>query len=230
MNAKAVPETAGIDEQYETANDRFKQSFGSWFWGGIIAATLLHFAAIAFWPSMTAEDWAINSEEMEAIEIPPEIEIPPPPEPIARPATPVIAEANIDEDITIAPTTFEDNRPEDLPPPPDDDDFDVSSQPVFVPHTVSPDVRNRQEVERALVREYPSALRDAGIGGVVNVHMFVDENGVVQNTAIDQSSGHALLDQAAERVAQVFQFSPAMNRDERVAVWVSIPIRFQTTR
>ncbi|MEX0979680.1 MAG: energy transducer TonB [Gemmatimonadota bacterium] len=229
MNPTAVPERAEMDE-FETANDRFKQSFGSWFWGGIIAATLLHFAAIAFWPTMTAEDWAIASDELETIEIPPEIEIPPPPEPIARPATPVIADAQIDEDITIAPTTFEDNRPDDLPPPPADADFDISSQPVFVPHTVTPEVRNRSVVERALVQEYPSALRDAGIGGVVLMHFFVDENGRVGNTIIQESSGHALLDQAAERVAQVFEFNPAMNRDERVAVWVSIPIRFTTTR
>ena len=36
------------------------------------------------------------------IELPPEIEIPPPPEAISRPATPVMATADIDDDITIA--------------------------------------------------------------------------------------------------------------------------------
>lgn len=227
MNPKAVPERAGIDE-FDTANDRFKQSFGSWFWGGIIAATAIHFAVIAFFPSMTAADWAISSEELEAVEIPPEIEIPPPPEPIARPATPVISDVEMDEDITISETTFEDNPMDDLPPPPPDADFDISQTPAFVPHTVSPSVRNRADVERALIAEYPSALRDAQIGGTVMMHFFVGEDGRVVNTVIDESSGHTLLDQAAFRVAETFEFNPAMNRDERVAVWVSIPIRFTT--
>ena len=35
MTAQAVPETVVM----ETANDRLKQSFSSWFWGSMIAAT-----------------------------------------------------------------------------------------------------------------------------------------------------------------------------------------------
>jgi TonB family protein len=34
------------------------------------------------------------------------------------------------------------------------------------------------------------------------------------------------LDQAALAVARVMRFSPAMNRDRDVAVWVEIPIIF----
>ena len=88
-----------------TANDRLKTAFSSWFWGSMIAATVLHFSAFAFWPELTAEDISYEAEELEAIELPPEIEIPPPPRAISRPATPVIATADIEEDITIAPTT-----------------------------------------------------------------------------------------------------------------------------
>ena len=101
----------------ETANDRFKKSFDTWFWGSVLAATVVHFVLFMFWPSMTAEDVSFDSEELVAIELPPEIEIPPPPQAISRPATPVIAAADISEDITIAPTTFEDNPVEELPPP-----------------------------------------------------------------------------------------------------------------
>jgi len=87
-------------EVQETANDRLKRSFSSWFWGSMIAATVFHFALFAFWPELTAADFSFDSEELEAIELPPEIEIPPPPQQIARPATPVMASADIDEDIT----------------------------------------------------------------------------------------------------------------------------------
>ena len=134
MTAEAVPSGAST----ETANDRLKRNFGSWFWGSMIAATAVHFAAFAFWPEFTAEDISYTGEELEAIELPPEIEIPPPPQQIARPATPVIATADIDEDITIAPTTFEENPVEDLPPPPEEVATDISAAPTFTPFTVAP--------------------------------------------------------------------------------------------
>jgi len=211
----------------ETANERLKRSFSSWFWGSMIAATTVHFGAFAFWPELSTTDMSFEAEELEAIELPPEIEIPPPPQQISRPATPVIAAADIDEDITIAPTTFEDNAIEDLPPPPSDVATDISSAPTFTPYTVAPSILNRNEVVRAMVREYPSLLRDAGIGGTVRVYFFIDENGQVRDTRIDQTSGHQALDDAALAVADVYRFSAALNRDKKVPVWVSFPITFQ---
>jgi protein TonB len=164
---------------------------------------------------------------LEAIELPPEIEIPPPPQQIARPATPIIATADIDEDITIAPTTFEDNPVEDLPPPPEQTATDLSAAPTFTPFTVAPSILNRSDVVRAMEREYPPLLRDAGIGGTVRVYFFIDEGGRVQDRQIDQSSGHQALDDAAMAVSEIYRFSPALNRDKKVPVWVSFPITFQ---
>jgi protein TonB len=222
--AEALPEAV---EVAETANDRLKRSFSSWFWGSMIAATVIHFGVFAFWPELTAEDVSFTAEELEAIELPPEIEIPPPPRQIARPATPVIATTDIEEDITIAPTTFEENPVEDLPPPPEEQVTDLSAAPTFTPFTVAPSILNRNEVIRAMEREYPPLLRDAGIGGTVKVYFFIDENGTVQDTRIDVSSGHQALDDAALEVAGIYRFSPALNRDKKVPVWVSFPITFQ---
>ncbi len=214
--------------EFQTANDQFKRSFGSWFWGSMVAATAFHFVLMSFWPSMTAEDVGFTQDEMEAIELPPEIEIPPPPEQIQRPATPVVTDATIDEDVTIEPTTFEDNLPEDLPPPPSEGAVDLSDQPTFTPFTQAPEVTNRQQVGRTLQREYPSLLRDAGIGGTVMMHFFINEEGVVENFLVAETSGHSALDDAALRVAEAFEFSPAYNRDQQVPVWIQIPITFTT--
>jgi len=211
-----------------TANDRFKRSFGTWFWGSMIVATVVHFAVFQLWPEMTAEDVSFSAGELEAIELPPEIEIPPPPEAIARPATPVIATAEINEDITIAPTTFEENPVEDLPPPPSEVATDLSETPTFTPYTVRPDIKNRAAVARAMEREYPPLLRDAGIGGTVNVWFFIDEEGEVVRSLVNESSGHKALDDAALKVAEIIEFTPALNRDKRVPVWISLPITFTT--
>jgi periplasmic protein TonB len=195
----------------------------------MILATVTHFAVFALWPDMTAEDVSFSSGELEAIELPPEIEIPPPPEQIARPATPVVATADIDEDLTIALTTFEDNPVEHLPPPPSDAaTTDISAAPTFTPFTVRPDIRNRSELQRALEREYPPLLRDAGIGGTVQVWFFIDDEGKVQRTEVNISSGHKALDDAALKVADIIEFTPALNRDKRVPVWISLPITFTT--
>jgi protein TonB len=103
----------------------------------------------------------------------------------------------------------------------------IGDVPSFTPFTVAPVLRNRSEVGRALEREYPQLLRDAGVGGQCEVWIRISESGAVQDVQINNSSGHTALDQAALRVGRTMNFSPAMNRDKQVPVWVSIPITFQ---
>ncbi|MCY3548791.1 MAG: M56 family metallopeptidase [Gemmatimonadetes bacterium] len=107
-------------------------------------------------------------------------------------------------------------------------EMDISAEPVFTPYTVMPDYVNAAEIQRALQREYPPLLRDAGIGGTAIVWFFIDETGIVRNQVVHESSGHAALDEAALRVAPVFRFTPALNRDRAVPVWVQLPITFTT--
>ena len=105
---------------------------------------------------------------------------------------------------------------------------DISGSPVFTPYTVAPDYVNAPEVMAALQREYPPLLRDAGIGGTAIVWFFIDETGTVKNQVVFETSGHTALDDAALRVAPVFRFTPALNRDRPVPVWVQLPITFTT--
>ena len=148
MNAMAIP--AKAEAIYaKTANDRFKGSFESWLWGSMITATVFHFMLFQFWPTQTAGNVSFTAAELELINVLPEIEIPPPPEAISRPATPVEV-TDVDLDVTIALTTFEKNPVEVLPPPPTDDGgVDLLANPVFTPMTVHPEIRNRREVQAA---------------------------------------------------------------------------------
>ncbi len=229
----AVPETALRFDDGDTANNRFKARFRSLFWSSMILATSVHFGAFVYWPELTAEDFSVEVTELSTIELPPEIEIPEAPKAIARPATPVVASMQIDEEITIAPTTFESNPVEALPPPPQLEERVVAGgeeQPRFTPFTVAPDILNREEIVSAMARLYPPVLRDAGIGGEVRVFFYIDERGQVRTTRLDRSSGYAQLDEAALEVASLYRFSPALNRDTRVPVWVSFPVTFAVVR
>ena len=103
----------------------------------------------------------------------------------------------------------------------------LGQRPVFTPHSVAPVLVNREEVMKALQEAYPPLLRDAGIEGRVLVYLFIEKNGGVKNLLINESSGHQALDMAALRVGAVMRFTPALNRDQPVPVWISLPIAFQ---
>jgi periplasmic protein TonB len=124
---------------------------------------------------------------------------PPPPNTVTRPAAPGAAPAAREE---------------------------LMRRPTFTPMTVRPELQNAREIQTLLIRAYPPELRDAGIGGTPLVWFFIDETGTVQRTQLSKSSGHAALDEAAQTVAQLMKFSPAVNRDTKTAVWVEIPIVF----
>jgi len=230
MAARPTPPEGAVSIAHqETANDRFKQRFGAWLWAGIILSTAVHFALLRFFPTLSAADLSFSVTEFEAIDLPPEVEIPPPPEAIARPAVPVVAQTQLEEDITIAPTTFAENPIENLPPPPADISR-LGDRPVFTPYTVGPKLRDPQRAAEILQRKFPEILRNAGIGGTVLVWAFVDQTGVVKNCQVHTSSGNNLLDQAAVAAVFEFEFLPALNYDQHVPVWVSLPVTFQIRR
>ena len=206
------------------ANERFKSRSEDWMTLGVIGAVVAHFALFALFPTLTAEDIDFSADEIAMVELPPEVKIPPPPEQIARPATPRVSDISLDEDITIARTDFESNPIENLPPPPAG--ARPSEVPSYIPRDVEPQLKNAAELIRMAQRQYPSALREAGINGTVGVFFFVDESGDVTNAVVQSSSGYQRLDDVALQVAREGKFDPAMMRDIPVGVWLILPIIF----
>ena len=104
----------------------------------------------------------------------------------------------------------------------------IEAGPVVTLFTIRPELRNQSEVVQAYMREFPAILRDGGVGATVEVWFYISDMGQVLHGSIAQSSGQALVDDAALRVAAVYQFTPAMNyREEPLAVWIKFPITFE---
>jgi TonB family protein len=103
---------------------------------------------------------------------------------------------------------------------------EMAGEPIFTPMTERPRLRNGTEVSDQLMAHYPPLLKDAGIGGTVNVWFFIDETGTVQQVRVNRGSGYPAMDEAALEVARLMEFTPAMNRDQPVRVWVALDISF----
>jgi periplasmic protein TonB len=206
-----------------TANERFKSGFAGWFWAGLILATLGHVAIFVASPTfaIARSDGSPGSLTLENI---PEVTLPPEPEAIVPPRAPIMTTKPMDPGVTIPRTTPD---PDLIPLAPPARGGGMPEPGEFTPMTVRPRLLNSRDVARALERFYPPALRDAGIGGTVVVWFYIDTEGRVQETRIHQPSGFEALDRAALQVADRMEFSPALNRDERVAVWVALPVTFE---
>ncbi len=74
---------------------------------------------------------------------------------------------------------------------------------------------------------YPRAARRAGWQGVVRIRALVGANGTVASADVAQSSGHAILDEAAIEAVRLTIFAPAEQAGKAVASLVIIPVRFQ---
>jgi TonB family protein len=114
-----------------------------------------------------------------------------------------------------------------LPPPPAGV-ADAERTFEFTPRDVEPALKNTREIQRLLERSYPTTLRDAGIGGSVTLWLFIDVEGTVLETRVQESSGVSALDEAARAVAAGMQFRPAQYRGRAVPVWVAQRIEFTT--
>jgi protein TonB len=74
---------------------------------------------------------------------------------------------------------------------------------------------------------YPLMARLRGWEGVVVLRVLVNHDGAVGQIEVQQSSGHAVLDEAARQAVHGWRFSPARIGSIHLASWVTVPVRFQ---
>ncbi|MBI2870193.1 MAG: energy transducer TonB [Candidatus Omnitrophica bacterium] len=77
---------------------------------------------------------------------------------------------------------------------------------------------------------YPRAARLIGAEGTVVLQIIVGENGRSVRVEIEESSGHATLDQAAVKTARSWRFEPARRFGKAVVSTLEIPVVFKLTK
>lgn len=111
----------------------------------------------------------------------------------------------------------------EAPPPADDLAAQVEYELKDV--AVQPRLRNEDELRNALVRAYPSSVKETG-NALVMVRMRVDTQGVPSRLQI-VSSSDIRFNQASLEAAAVARFHPASIGGQGVPVWVTLPVAWQ---
>jgi len=66
---------------------------------------------------------------------------------------------------------------------------------------------------------YPAEALQARMSGVSTMAFLVGSDGAVREARLLKSSGHAILDQAAQAALRLCRFAPAVKNGQPVAAW-----------
>jgi TonB family protein len=179
-------------------------------------AILIHICAFCVWPEYVPKIYRLPEEVLRVVELPPEIDVLPPPEEIPRPPLPIPVgtDDNLKDDDTIPPSDLD---PWNLPPPPPMTSFDRG------PYLPVPDrlpVLMHLEVPR-----YPEMARKADLEGAVRLLLTVDETGRVIDARVIKTTSE-VFNQAAIDAAFRCRFEPALQADRPVRSRIVLPFRF----
>jgi len=74
---------------------------------------------------------------------------------------------------------------------------------------------------------YPDLARRAGVEGKVVVRVLVDKDGSVRRMFIEASDNELLNQAAMDAIKKYGKFTPAIQNDQPIMVWIAIPIQFK---
>lgn len=132
----------------------------------------------------------------------------------ADPAVPIEESVNPEEYLVLFPDIPEDSGVER-------GTKIASISPVKVVREASPAYKDNPRPR------YPKRAKRRGYEGTVVLEVLVDRSGRVKELRILTSSGHPVLDRAALKSVNGWLFEPGMVGDEKVDMWVRVPVRFE---
>ena len=162
----------------------------------------------------------IIQQEIETIDIPEteQIELPEPP---ARPSIPIASDEEFsDEDYDEFESDFDDWEDWDAPPPPDE-----GGDSEFVAYDKAPLPKSGKSIFDYL--EYPKLAIEMKLEGKVFIKFFVDKKGKVRQNSIQMIRGNPVFEEAAVTAVSKSEWKPAMQRDMKVGVWMTVPVNFK---
>jgi TonB family protein len=74
---------------------------------------------------------------------------------------------------------------------------------------------------------YPAHLWRHGVEGEAVLRIHITAAGTVDSVELEESSGHEELDEIALRGARELEYHPALRKEEAVATWALLPVRFK---
>lgn len=193
----------------------------------LAVALILVISAFAFFPVKEMERVLIaHAQDIVTVTDIPVTEqntLPPPP---PRPPIPIEAPGadDIMPDFDSEPDF--DTAPPPPPPLPDrrDADADADEQIFEAVETYPTIIGGTEALARALT--YPPLAKRAGIEGTVVVRVLLGKNGRVEKTTVLKSLGGG-CDEAAVEAIRKLRFTPGLQRDKPVRVYISIPVHFR---
>lgn len=75
--------------------------------------------------------------------------------------------------------------------------------------------------------KYPAMAKRRGYTGQVVLDVLVAQSGRVADLRVSTSSGYGMLDEAAVAAVKTWVFEPAVRGNQKVKMWVRVPIRFE---
>ncbi|MCB2203709.1 energy transducer TonB [bacterium] len=192
----------------------------------LVVALMLVISAFAFFPLDEMEHRLItraeNTISITDIPVTQQQTLPPPP---PRPPLP-FASPNATDMLPDFDSELDTQTP--VGPPPEliaDDDDAAETDEIFVAVEDPPTIVGGIE---ALMNEleYPPLARRAGVQGKVVLRVLLDKTGNVEKAEVLQSLGGGCDEAAIEAVRRV-KFTPGLQRDKPVRVWITVPINFR---
>jgi len=200
-----------------TEQQRLKDDYPKMFRIALLIAIGVHFIAFLVMPPLKIQPYQLREKRVaEAISIPDQFKIPPPPKEEVKKqiVTEIAPSDDAAAEETIASTELDVEAPPELPPAVTRTEFFVSfDEPPQVITQVPP--------------EYPELARQSELEGVVVVRIGIDTFGnVIEANVVQSVPG---LDEAAVEAVYQWKFKPAKQRDVPVPVQIVVPIRFTLT-